>query len=165
MKDLVIISKNKKYILEMEKYFAKLKLKQLLIIQKLDTKTETKLAIAFSKQFSTKQILNVPLKRCFKCFKRKYFFDLDLGLDSKEINRLVNLNIDREFEICLKDITINDRLYIDSLFCFLTKEIKESWNKISVILKENIALFGLKNNDKNNVIKFVKNNPQKTKDK
>ena len=44
MKDLVIISKNKRYILEMEKYFTKLKLKQLLIIQKLETKTETKLA-------------------------------------------------------------------------------------------------------------------------
>ncbi|MBQ7307036.1 MAG: hypothetical protein IJW82_00735 [Clostridia bacterium] len=160
MKELVIVSKNKAYIKEIERYFQKIKKDKIYLLQKIEGKNETKLGIAYFENFDIIENINIPLKRCFKKFKRKFFYDLDLEIDIKEINKFVNLNIDREFNICFKEIKIIDKLYIDSLFSFLTKEVKESWNKIGLIIKENVSIFGINKEDEK-IIKFTK---KETKD-
>lgn len=133
MKEIVIISSNKKYIIAIEKSLNRMKSKEFYLAT-IYNKEVSKIGIAYNK--GIEKILINPLKHCFKEYKRQYYKNLDINTDKSIIEKFVKLNIVNECKYCFEKVKFNKTIYIDSVFNFLTKELEVSWTKLGNIIKD-----------------------------
>lgn len=140
MKELVIISSNPQFILEIERFLLKFKDREIPLMASVFDK-ENKIGIAYTDSCKFSSIIFSPLKKCFKIFKQEFFYNLNLKVSKGVLNQFINLNIDREFEMCFEKVKYTGKIYLDSVFNFLTKEMEYSWRRVGEILSDNSRIF------------------------
>lgn len=134
MKELVIISENNNFIRDTETYIKSKKNPDILLTA-IVTDNYGRLAVCYNDDFDIFRVIDVPLKRYFKNYKKDYF--KRCVEDTDIVNRFINLNINREYNICFSQVKNAKRIYVDSVLEFLTKELKYSWNKIIDVISDN----------------------------
>ena len=144
MKELEIISTNSEYIKKIESFL--ISKEGVLLIAKNDNK----LGVVFEDNVKISQIMYKPLKKCLMLYKKEYYMKKNLLLTRKTLSKFIQLNLSREYNICFGKVKFLDKIYLDSVFNFLTKEITYSWDNIAEIIKETICI----SKTKRNVIKF-----------
>ena len=155
MRELVLISSQNTYIKSIEKDLKKYLHNDIILMASVEG-VQNKLGIAFTDKCQPQMVLRQALKNVLKEYKHKYLSLLCQNVEDEIIGQFTRLNLDEEYYFVFGKIKFKGRIFIDSIFDFCAKEVKNSWNKVAEILNENGYILEEKAN-KNNLIKFFKN--------